>query len=111
MDLVIAGQFDDALDYLRRRIGLSNAKPLLPFFQNQFLGSQCSVPGLPNTPSQLHLLMQDGKTPRVLYSPTALQDLVMRIYFASSSEWTCCFVFQTKSRGSFQLSVRQFYNS
>ncbi|CAD7971175.1 unnamed protein product [Amoebophrya sp. A25] len=74
VDLVIAGAFDDALDYLRRRIGLINAKPLLPYFQNQYLASQCSVPGLPNTPSQLHLLMQDG-APRVLYSAQALQDM------------------------------------
>ncbi|CAD7971042.1 unnamed protein product [Amoebophrya sp. A120] len=75
VDLVIAGQFDDALDYLRRRIGLVDAKPLLPYFENQFLGSQCSVPGLPNTPSQLHLLMDGPNSPRLLYSYASLVEM------------------------------------
>lgn len=75
VDLVLAGQFDEALDYLKRRIGLCNAKPLYALFRTQYIAGVCSVPGLPQTPSTLHMLMEGG-LPRLLYTPQKLGDMV-----------------------------------
>lgn len=79
VDYVIAGRFDEALEYLKRRIGLRNPEPLLPYFKEVYLGSQCFLPGFPNAPSVPLMLQQEGADqagePRLLYSAETLGDL------------------------------------
>lgn len=51
VDLVAAGEFEEALNLLHRRIGLVNAAPLEPLFKQVFWGGCTSLAGLPQCPS------------------------------------------------------------
>ncbi|KAF4708187.1 hypothetical protein FOZ63_024518, partial [Perkinsus olseni] len=46
-----AGDFDEALATLQRRIGLINAAPLKPLFEEIYSATRCSLPALPLEPS------------------------------------------------------------
>ncbi|KAF4680391.1 hypothetical protein FOZ60_013580 [Perkinsus olseni] len=50
-DLIAAGDFDEALATLQRRIGLINAAPLKPLFEEIYSATRCSLPALPLEPS------------------------------------------------------------
>lgn len=79
VDLVIAGQFGEALALLRNTMALrtDNAHLIAPYFEQQYMASQCSVPGLPQTSSTLQPLQSASgpSEPRILYSLEALNQI------------------------------------
>lgn len=50
-DLVAAGEFEEALGLLRRRLGVINAAPLEPLFKEAYWATCSGLPSLPQAPS------------------------------------------------------------
>lgn len=50
-DLVAAGEFEEALGLLKRRLGIINAAPFEPLFKEAFWATCSSLPGLPQSQS------------------------------------------------------------
>merc|ERR1719487_1873734 len=48
-DLVAAGEFEEALNLLKRRLGVINADPLKPLFQAAYWATCSALPGVPNS--------------------------------------------------------------
>jgi len=61
-DLVAAGEFEEALNLLRRRLGLINADPLEPLFKAAYWATCSSLSGLPQGPSVSQPLLSEGNS-------------------------------------------------
>jgi len=59
-DLVAAGEFEEALGLLKRRLGLINADPLEPLFKEAYWATRSSLPGPPQAPSLKWPLLAEG---------------------------------------------------
>jgi coatomer protein complex subunit alpha (xenin) len=59
-DLVAAGEFEEALNLLKRRLGVMNADPLQPLFQAAYWATCSAFPGLPGSASLMYPLLSDG---------------------------------------------------
>ncbi|CEM30295.1 unnamed protein product [Vitrella brassicaformis CCMP3155] len=81
-DLVAAGDFEAALEMLRKRIGLINADPLQPLFLQAYQATWCYLPGLPHTPSMAFPLLASGTlkekndVPVHLFTPPGLLEML-----------------------------------
>mmetsp|Transcript_23197 Transcript_23197/g.64834 ORF Transcript_23197/g.64834 Transcript_23197/m.64834 type:complete len:1217 (-) Transcript_23197:83-3733(-) len=81
-DLVAAGDFEEALDLLKRRLGVINAEPLEPLFKAAYWATCSSLPGLPCAPSIQCPLLSEGSAkqrdlaPMVLYGKENILDRV-----------------------------------
>merc|ERR1719387_1424076 len=60
VDYVAAGEFEEALNLLQRRIGLMDAAPLEPLFKQVFWATCTSLPGLPQCPGLYWPLLSHG---------------------------------------------------
>jgi len=74
-DLVAAGEFEEALGLLKRRLGIINAAPLEPLFKEVYWATCSALPGLPQAPSLNWPLLSEGNikakeapTPVILFS-------------------------------------------
>jgi coatomer protein complex subunit alpha (xenin) len=81
-DLVAAGEFEEALGLLKRRLGVINAEPFESLFKEAYWATCTSLPGLPQSPA-LHLpLLSEGSmkqrdiAPVVLFSVQIIMDKV-----------------------------------
>ena len=73
---IALGNFKEALDLLRKQIGLSNPRPLRSIFAFIHTCSKISIPSLPKCPSlQAILRSQDGKTPASIINHEFLKKL------------------------------------
>jgi len=71
-DLVAAGEFEEALNVLKRRIGLVNPEPLEEVFREAFWAT-CSVsPSMPQAPSLNWPLLSDGSLKKRDLAPVTL---------------------------------------
>lgn len=74
-DLVAAGDFEEALNLLKRRLGLINAEPLQAIFKEAYWATCSSLPALPQMPSLHWPLLSDGSAksrdlaPKILFTP------------------------------------------
>jgi len=59
-DLIAAGEFEDALNLLKRRLGVINADPLMPLFKQAYWATCSSLPALPQSPSLNWPLLSSG---------------------------------------------------
>jgi len=59
-DLVAAGEFEEALNLLRKRLGIVNATPLEPLFKEAYWATCTSLPSLPQAPSINLPLLSEG---------------------------------------------------
>mmetsp|Transcript_35164 Transcript_35164/g.101263 ORF Transcript_35164/g.101263 Transcript_35164/m.101263 type:complete len:1217 (+) Transcript_35164:108-3758(+) len=59
-DLVAAGEFEEALTLLKRRLGLMNPDPLEPLFKEAYWATCSALPGLPQVPSLHYPLLSEG---------------------------------------------------
>merc|ERR1712190_679798 len=59
-ELVAAGEFEEALGLLKRRLGVINADPLEPLFKEAYWASCSSLPSLPQAPSINWPLLHEG---------------------------------------------------
>jgi len=81
-DLVAAGEFEEALGLLRRRLGIVNAAPLEPLFKEIYWATCSSLPGLPQMPSLNWPLLSQGHikskdpTPVIFYTVARILDRV-----------------------------------
>eukprot|EP00442_Polarella_glacialis_P051178 CAMPEP_0115071268 /NCGR_PEP_ID=MMETSP0227-20121206/13576_1 /TAXON_ID=89957 /ORGANISM="Polarella glacialis, Strain CCMP 1383" /LENGTH=1223 /DNA_ID=CAMNT_0002457877 /DNA_START=52 /DNA_END=3723 /DNA_ORIENTATION=- len=71
-DLVAAGEFEEALGLLRRRLGLVNAEPLEIIFREAYWATCTSLPGLPQAPSLQWPLLSEGSAKAKEVSPMIL---------------------------------------
>ena len=74
-DLVAAGEFDEALNVLVRRIDLLNPLPLSQLFNEVYVSTRCVVPGLPLSPSLVFPILssgQDGAAPLAVFTVASL---------------------------------------
>eukprot|EP00932_Pfiesteria_piscicida_P023189 SRR837773.9923.p1 GENE.SRR837773.9923~~SRR837773.9923.p1 ORF type:complete len:339 (-),score=161.56 SRR837773.9923:485-1357(-) len=76
-DLIAAGEFEEALGLLKRRLGLMNADPLLPLFKEAYWATRSALPGPPQSLSLHWPLLAEG-------NPKA-RDVVPMIRFTSKS--------------------------
>jgi coatomer protein complex subunit alpha (xenin) len=81
-DLIAAGEFEEALNLLKKRLGVINVDPLEPLFKQAYWATCSSLPGLPQSlPLQFPLLsagnykMRDV-TPMILFSVQYILDQV-----------------------------------
>jgi len=85
-DLVAAGEFEEALNLLKRRLGLINADPLEPLFKAAYWATCSSLPGLPHAPSLNIPLLSEGSAkgrdlaPLTLYTINSLSEQVREGY-------------------------------
>mmetsp|Transcript_56439 Transcript_56439/g.121103 ORF Transcript_56439/g.121103 Transcript_56439/m.121103 type:complete len:1219 (-) Transcript_56439:381-4037(-) len=79
-DLVAAGEFDEALNTLQRRIGLANAAPLQPLFREAYMGVNSFLAGLPQAPAVQFPILASGSlssstlTPFTFHNATSLME-------------------------------------
>jgi len=59
-DLVAAGEFDEALNALKRRLGVVNVDPLEPLFKEAYWATCSSYTGFPDAPSLQFPLLAEG---------------------------------------------------
>merc|ERR1712032_811282 len=59
-DLIAAGEFEEALSLLKRRLGLVNAEPLEPLFKEAYWACCTSLTTLPQAPSVNWPLWAEG---------------------------------------------------
>mmetsp|Transcript_5230 Transcript_5230/g.13004 ORF Transcript_5230/g.13004 Transcript_5230/m.13004 type:complete len:1219 (-) Transcript_5230:59-3715(-) len=71
-DLVAAGEFEEALNLLRRRLGLINADPLEPLFRQAFWATCSALPSLPQGPSLTLPILSEGNFKSRELSPLTL---------------------------------------
>merc|ERR1719503_63378 len=76
-DLVAAGEFEEALQLLKRRLGVINIDPLEPLFQEAYWATCAALPSLPQAPPVHSALLakgsakgRSGQEPVLLFSPT-----------------------------------------
>mmetsp|Transcript_23313 Transcript_23313/g.51496 ORF Transcript_23313/g.51496 Transcript_23313/m.51496 type:complete len:1215 (-) Transcript_23313:268-3912(-) len=81
-DLIAAGEFEEALNLLRRRLGLINAEPLEPLFRSAYWATLTMLPTMPQAPSMPHTLLGEGSAkqkdikPLVLFTPQNILEQV-----------------------------------
>mmetsp|Transcript_59015 Transcript_59015/g.104866 ORF Transcript_59015/g.104866 Transcript_59015/m.104866 type:complete len:1226 (+) Transcript_59015:36-3713(+) len=81
-DLVAAGEFEEALGLLKRRLGLMNADPLEPIFKEAYWATCTSLPGMPQVPSIQWPLLSEGSvksrelSPMILFTPQVILERV-----------------------------------
>eukprot|EP01071_Lankesteria_metandrocarpae_P006581 Lankesteria_metandrocarpae@DN4409_c0_g1_i1.p1 len=82
-DLVSAGQFEEALHYLEKRIALANAGPLKEHFKKVYEAANVSLTGLPQTQSLLLPIVAQNSSlkdpdisPMRLYNSASVAELV-----------------------------------
>ena len=74
-DLVAAGDFEEALNLLKRRLGLINAEPLEAIFKEAYWATCSALPALPQMPSLHWPLLSEGSAkardlaPKILFTP------------------------------------------
>ena len=79
-DLVAAGDFEEALNLLKRRLGLINAEPLAPIFKEAYWATCSSLTALPQMPSLHWPLLSEGSAksrdlaPKILFTPQVILD-------------------------------------
>merc|ERR1712190_205611 len=75
-ELVAAGEFEEALGLLKRRLGIINADPLEPLFKEAYWATCSSLPTLPQAPSVHWPLVAEGSNIRnpmpLLYFQTSV---------------------------------------
>jgi len=59
-DLIAAGEFEEALNLLRKRLGVINVDPLEPLFKQAYWATCSSLPGLPQSPAMNWPLLSTG---------------------------------------------------
>jgi len=59
-DLVAAGEFEEALKLLQKRLGVINVDPLEPLFKEAYWATCTALPGLPQSPSLHYPLLAEG---------------------------------------------------
>merc|ERR1719160_1801911 len=90
VDYVAAGEFEEALNLLQRRIGLMNAAPLEPLFKQVFWATCTSLPGLPQCPGLYWPLVKRGHmkdknvAPLDLYSAQFMLDQLKEAHKATT---------------------------
>mmetsp|Transcript_113163 Transcript_113163/g.359656 ORF Transcript_113163/g.359656 Transcript_113163/m.359656 type:complete len:1221 (+) Transcript_113163:191-3853(+) len=81
-DLIAAGEFEEALGLLKRRLGLINAEALEPFFKEAYWATCSSLPSVPQAGSLLWPLLTEGNpkardvAPVLLFSSKVIIDKV-----------------------------------
>eukprot|EP00933_Yihiella_yeosuensis_P037936 TRINITY_DN31926_c0_g1_i1.p1 TRINITY_DN31926_c0_g1~~TRINITY_DN31926_c0_g1_i1.p1 ORF type:complete len:1231 (+),score=309.08 TRINITY_DN31926_c0_g1_i1:52-3744(+) len=81
-DLVAAGEFEEALSLLKRRLGLVNAEPLEPIFKEAYWATCTSLTGLPQAPALRWPLLSEGNpkarevSPMILFNVQAILEKV-----------------------------------
>lgn len=79
-DLVAAGDFEEALNLLKRRLGLINAEPLAAIFKEAYWATCSSLTALPQMPSIHWPLLSEGSakvrdlSPKILFTPQVILD-------------------------------------
>jgi coatomer protein complex subunit alpha (xenin) len=73
-DLVAAGEFEEALNLLKRRLGVMNADPLLPLFKAAYWATCSALPGLPGSTSVMYPLLSEGNAKGRDLAPIVLFD-------------------------------------
>ncbi|CAJ1360972.1 unnamed protein product, partial [Effrenium voratum] len=79
-DLVAAGDFEEALGLLKRRLGLMNVEPLEAIFKEAYWATCSSLPALPQMPSLHWPLLSEGSAksrelaPKILFTPQVILD-------------------------------------
>eukprot|EP00928_Gymnodinium_smaydae_P028308 TRINITY_DN2160_c0_g3_i1.p1 TRINITY_DN2160_c0_g3~~TRINITY_DN2160_c0_g3_i1.p1 ORF type:complete len:1244 (-),score=301.09 TRINITY_DN2160_c0_g3_i1:224-3895(-) len=71
-DLVAAGEFEEALNLLRRRLGIANAEPLEPLFKAAYWAACGSLPGIPGSDSLPVAMLAEGSLKSRDLSPVIL---------------------------------------
>ncbi|CAE7034297.1 unnamed protein product, partial [Symbiodinium natans] len=90
-DLVAAGDFEEALGLLKRRLGLINAEPLEPIFKQAYWAACTSLPGLPQMASIHWPLLSEGSlksreiAPMVLFTPQVILERVKEAHKMTSA--------------------------
>mmetsp|Transcript_36046 Transcript_36046/g.103666 ORF Transcript_36046/g.103666 Transcript_36046/m.103666 type:complete len:1217 (-) Transcript_36046:133-3783(-) len=81
-DLVAAGEFEEALTLLKRRLGLMNPDPLEPLFKEAYWATCSSLPTLPQAPSLNWPVLSEGHqksrdiVPMLLYTSKTIIEKV-----------------------------------
>lgn len=81
-DLVAAGEFEEALSLLKRRLGVINAEPLEPLFKEAYWATCSALPSLPQSQSLCWPLLSEGNvkakdlSPLVLFTAQVILDRV-----------------------------------
>jgi coatomer protein complex subunit alpha (xenin) len=81
-DLIAAGEFEEALNLLKRRLGVINVDPLEPLFKQAYWATCSSLPGLPQSPALHFPLLSSGSyksrdvTPVLLFQAQYILDQV-----------------------------------
>jgi coatomer protein complex subunit alpha (xenin) len=90
-DLIAAGEFEEALNLLKRRLGLKNADPLMPLFKQAYWATCSTLPGLPQSPPLNWPLLTSGSlkgkdpNPVLLFSVQHVLDKVKEANGKTSS--------------------------
>ncbi|CAE7860551.1 unnamed protein product [Symbiodinium microadriaticum] len=90
-DLVAAGDFEEALGLLKRRLGLMNAEPLEPIFKQAYWATCTSLPSLPQMVSINWPLLSEGSiksreiAPMVLFTPQVILERVKEAHKMTSA--------------------------
>jgi coatomer protein complex subunit alpha (xenin) len=71
-DLIAAGEFEEALNLLRKRLGVINADPLEILFKQAYWATCSSLPGLPQSPALNWPLLASGSVKSRDLSPVLL---------------------------------------
>jgi coatomer protein complex subunit alpha (xenin) len=97
-DLIAAGEFEEALNLLKKRLGVINVDPLEPLFKQAYWATCISLPSLPQSPALNWPLLSSGTlksrdlSPMLLYTVQYVLDQVKEAN-------------QKTSAGKFQESV------
>mmetsp|Transcript_20482 Transcript_20482/g.45185 ORF Transcript_20482/g.45185 Transcript_20482/m.45185 type:complete len:1235 (-) Transcript_20482:65-3769(-) len=89
-DLVAAGDFEEALGLLKRRLGVINADPLEPLFKEAYWATCSALPGLPQAPSLCWPLLAEGNakgkdlSPVIHFSVQTILDRVKEAHKATT---------------------------
>lgn len=81
-DFIAAGEFEEALNLLRKRLGIINVDPLEPLFKQAYWATCMSLPALPQTPSLNWPLLESGSlktrdpAPKLLFTVQYVLDQV-----------------------------------
>mmetsp|Transcript_66984 Transcript_66984/g.157137 ORF Transcript_66984/g.157137 Transcript_66984/m.157137 type:complete len:1236 (+) Transcript_66984:48-3755(+) len=90
-DLVAAGDFEEALGLLKRRLGLMNAEPLVPIFKQAYWATCTALPSLPQMVSIHWPLLSEGSmksreiAPMVLFTPQVILERVKEAHKMTSA--------------------------
>mmetsp|Transcript_119841 Transcript_119841/g.189744 ORF Transcript_119841/g.189744 Transcript_119841/m.189744 type:complete len:1240 (+) Transcript_119841:60-3779(+) len=103
-DLIAAGEFEEALSVLKKRLGVINADPLEPLFKQAYWATCSTLPGLPQSPSLNFPLLSAGNhksrdiSPFILFQVQNILDQVKEAH-------------KFTSEGKFKESLTIFRNA